>query len=94
VASPFIPAANRALVEVNFQPKGYAAFLIYTLLGCTSIYLPLIFLTNLVLRRKLPSNRMGPYCTSVLLQFGAHVSTDNKTAGCTTVARGTTKNAT
>jgi hypothetical protein len=32
----FHPGGNRALVEVNFQPKGYAAFLIYTLLDRTS----------------------------------------------------------
>jgi hypothetical protein len=44
----FHPGGNRALVEVNFQPKGYAAFLIYTLLDRTSSSLPRCAATALV----------------------------------------------
>jgi len=32
----FHPGGNRALVEVGLQPKGYAAFFIYTLSDRTS----------------------------------------------------------
>jgi hypothetical protein len=33
----FHPGGNRALVEVKLQPKGYAAFFIYTLFDRTSL---------------------------------------------------------
>src|SRR5574342_698477 len=37
VASPFTPALTGRWLKSSFQPKGYAAFLIYTLLNRTSI---------------------------------------------------------
>jgi hypothetical protein len=36
----FHPGGNRALVEVKLQPKGYAAFFIYTLFDRTSAAAP------------------------------------------------------
>jgi hypothetical protein len=36
VASPFIPAATGRWLKLGLQPKGYAAFLIYTLFDRTS----------------------------------------------------------